>query len=49
MKFGQKIGINDILDKFENGYVCLKNMTAKGWGIFHYMAIYGYSKILLTL
>jgi len=49
MKFGQKIGFNDILDEFENGYVCLKNMAAKGRGIFPYMAIYGYSKILLTL
>ncbi len=24
MKFGQKIGLNDILDEFENNYVCLK-------------------------
>ena len=39
MKFGQKIGFNDILDEFENGYVCLKNMAAKGRGIFPYMAI----------
>ncbi len=49
MKFGQKIGFNDILDEFENGYVCLKNMAAKGRGIIPYMAIYGYSKILLTI
>jgi len=27
----------------------LKNMAAKGRGIFPYMALYGYSKILLTL
>ena len=49
MKFGQKIGLNDILDELENGnvcldelkngYVCLKNMAAKGRGIFPYMAI----------
>ena len=49
MKFGQKIGLNDILDEFENGYVCLKNMAAKGLGIFPIMAKNGYSKILLTL
>ena len=49
MKFGQNIGFDDILDEFENGYVCLKNMAAKGRGIFPDMAIYGYSKILLTL
>jgi hypothetical protein len=48
VKFGQKIGLNDILDEFENGYVCLKNMAAKGRGIFPNMAINGYSKILLT-
>jgi hypothetical protein len=46
MKLGQKIGLNDILDEFENGYVCFKNMAAKGRGIFPYMAIY---KTLLTL
>jgi len=49
MKFGQKIGLSDILNEFENGYVCLKNMAAKGRGIFPYMAIYGYSKTLWTL
>ena len=49
MKFAQKTSLNDILYEFENGYACLKNMAAKGWGIFPYMAIYGYSKILLTL
>jgi hypothetical protein len=49
MKFGQKIGLNDILDEFENGYVCLINMAAKGQDIFPFMAIYGYSKIWLTL
>ena len=49
MKYSQKIFLNDILDEFKNGYVCLKNMAAKGRGIFPYMAIYGYSKILLTL
>jgi len=49
MKLGQKIGVNDILDEFENGYVCLRNMAAKGRGIFPYMALHGYSKILLTL
>ena len=46
MKFGQKIGLNDILDEFENGNVCLKNMAAKGPGHF---SLYGYSKTLLTL
>jgi len=46
MKFGQRIGLNDILEEFENGYVCLKNMAAKGRVIFPYMAICGYSKIL---
>jgi hypothetical protein len=49
MKFGQKIFLIDILDELENGDVCLKNMAAKGRGIFPYVAIYGYSKILLTL
>ena len=49
MKFGQKIGLNDILDEFQNGYVCLKNMAAKWRGIFPYMTIYGYSKTLWTL
>ena len=49
MKFGQKIGLNHILEEFENGNVCLKNMAAKERGIFPYMAIYGYSTILLTL
>jgi len=49
MKLGQKIGLNDILDEFENGYVCLINMAAKGQDIFPFMAIYGYSKIWLTL
>ena len=44
MKFGQKI-----LDEFENVYVFLKNMAANGRGIFPYMAVYGDSKILLTL
>jgi len=39
MKFGQKIGLNDILDEFENNYVCLKKMASKGRGIFPYMAI----------
>ena len=34
MKLGQKICPNDILDEFENGYVCMKNMAAKGRGIF---------------
>jgi len=42
MKFGLKIGLNDILDEFENCYVCLKNMAAKGRGIFPNMAIYGF-------
>ncbi len=46
MKFGKKIGLNDILGWFINDYVCLKNMAAKGRGIFPYMAIYGYSKTL---
>ena len=49
MKLGQKICPNDILDEFENGNLCFKNMTAKGWGIFPYMAIYGFCKTLLTL
>jgi len=49
MKFDQKIVLNDILDELENCYVCLKNMAAKGRGIFPYMAIYGYSKTLWTL
>ena len=39
MEFGQKIGLNDILDEFENGHVCLKNMAAQGRGIIPYMAI----------
>jgi hypothetical protein len=39
MTFGQKIGLNNILDEFENGYNCLKNRAAKGRGIFPYMAI----------
>ena len=38
MKFGQKIGLNDILDEFENGYVCLKNMAVQGLDI----PLYGY-------
>ena len=49
MKLSQKIFPNDILDVFKNGFVCLKNMAAKGRGIFPYMAIYGYSQTLLTL
>ena len=39
MKFGQKIVLNDILDEFENGYVCVKNMAVKEQGIFPYMAL----------
>jgi hypothetical protein len=34
MKFGQKIGLNDILKEFENGYICLENTTSRGRGIF---------------
>jgi len=48
MKLAQMICPNDILDEFKNGNLGLKNMAAKGRGIFPYMAIYGYSKILLT-
>ena len=39
MKLGQKICPNDILDKFENDAGWLKNMAARGRGIFPYMAI----------
>ena len=46
MKLSPKIGLNDILDEFEIGYICLKNMAAKGRGIFPYMAIYDSSKTL---
>ena len=49
MKCGQKIDLNNILDEFENGFGCYKNMTTRGRGIFSYMAIYGFSKTLLTL
>ena len=49
MKLAQMICPNDILDKFENGNLCLKNMAAKGRGILPFMALYGYSKILFTL
>jgi len=49
MKLAQKICPNDILDEFKNSSLCLKNMAAKGRGIFPYMAIYGFSKTLLTL
>jgi hypothetical protein len=49
MKLAQKICPTDILDEFKNGNLCFRNMAAKGRGIFSYMAIYGYSKILLTL
>ena len=49
MKLAQKIFPTDILEEIKNGNLCLKNMAAKGRGIFPYMAIYGYSKILLTL
>jgi len=47
MKFGQNICLINILDGFENYYVCLKNMAAMGRGIFPYKN--GYCKILLTL
>ena len=40
MKLGQKICPNDILDEFENGFGCLKNMATRGRGIFPNMAIY---------
>ena len=39
MKLGKKICPNDILDEFEKGSSCLKNMATKGRGIFPYMAI----------
>ncbi|KAH3799286.1 hypothetical protein DPMN_152892 [Dreissena polymorpha] len=34
MKLGQKICPNDILEEFENGSGCVKNMASKGRGIF---------------
>ena len=49
MKFGQIICLCDILDEFENGYSCLKNIAARGRAIFPNMTIYLYSKTLLTL
>ena len=39
MKLGQKITLNNILDEFENDAGWLKNMAARGRGIFPYMAI----------
>ena len=38
MKLGQKICLNNILDKFENGFGWYKNIAARGQGIFPYMA-----------
>jgi hypothetical protein len=49
MKLGQKIWPNDILDEFENGDLCLKNMAARGRGIFLNMTLYVDSKTLLTI
>jgi hypothetical protein len=49
MKLGQKMCPYDILGKFKNGSGWLKNIGTRGWGIFPYMAMYGYSKTLLTL
>ena len=45
MKLGQKICPNDILDKFENGSSCLKNMATRGRGIFPYMASWIFMKL----
>ena len=45
MKLGQKICPNDILDKFENGSSCLKNMVTWGLGIFPYMASWIFMKL----
>ena len=39
MKLGQKIHANNILDKFENDAGWLKNMAARGQGIFPNMAL----------
>ena len=44
MKLGQKICPNDILNEFENGFGCLKNMATRGRGIFPNMAIYSTAK-----
>ena len=49
IKDGQNIGVNDISDEIENGYICLKNIASKKRGIFAYTAVYGYSRTLLTL
>jgi hypothetical protein len=34
MKFGQKIGLNDILDEIESNYVCLKKLLPRGGAFF---------------
>jgi hypothetical protein len=39
MKLGQKICPNDVLNEFENGYGCYKNMATRGRGIFPYRAL----------
>jgi len=39
MKLGQKIHPDNILDEFKNDAGWLKNMAARGRGIFPYMAI----------
>jgi hypothetical protein len=39
MKLGQKIHPNNILDEFENDAGLLKNIAARGRGIFPHMAI----------
>ena len=39
MKLGQNICTNNIWAEFENGWDPLKNMAAKGRGIFPYMAM----------
>jgi len=46
MKLGQKIHPNDILDELENNAGWLKNMAARGRGLF---SLYGNGKTLLTL
>ena len=38
MKPGMNLCSNYILYEFENGSGLLKNMAARGWSIFHYMA-----------
>ena len=38
MKLGQNMRPNNILDEFENGSSWMKNMAARRWGSFPYMA-----------